>query len=93
MRRDPSLAAGAPLVAIKEWMGHADVQTTMIYPKWSTTADVERALFERASSSPSVPHPPAPDGEDLMGGVSAADPAPRIGMRWTPRLTARRSSL
>lgn len=30
-------SAGVPLVAIKEWMGHANIQTTMIYAKWGRT--------------------------------------------------------
>lgn len=41
-------SAGAPLVAIKEWMGHADIQTTMIYAKWSKDRNVESAIFARA---------------------------------------------
>lgn len=43
-------SAGAPLVAIKEWMGHADIQTTMIYAKWSKDREAERALVEAAFS-------------------------------------------
>lgn len=41
-------SAGAPLVAIKDWMGHADIQTTMIYAKWSADRDVERELLRKA---------------------------------------------
>jgi integrase len=43
-------SAGAPLVAIKEWMGHADIQTTMIYAKWAKDRDAERALVDAAFS-------------------------------------------
>jgi integrase len=45
-------SAGAPLVAIKEWMGHADIQTTMIYAKWAKDREAERALVEAAFLSP-----------------------------------------
>lgn len=41
-------SAGAPLVAIKEWMGHADIQTTMIYAKWSKDRKAESILLARA---------------------------------------------
>lgn len=41
-------SSGAPLVAIKEWMGHADIQTTMIYAKWAKDRAAERALVDRA---------------------------------------------
>lgn len=41
-------SVGAPLVAIKEWMGHADVQTTMIYAKWTADAKAESDLVGRA---------------------------------------------
>jgi hypothetical protein len=41
-------SAGAPLVAIKEWMGHADIQTTMIYAKWAKDREAERALVDAA---------------------------------------------
>jgi integrase len=44
-------SAGAPLVAIKEWMGHADIQTTMIYAKWAKDRESERALVDAAFSS------------------------------------------
>lgn len=44
-------SAGAPLVAIKEWMGHADIQTTMIYAKWSNDRKAESAIFARAFSA------------------------------------------
>lgn len=41
-------SAGAPLVAIKEWMGHADIQTTMIYAKWTKDRDAEMAIVDAA---------------------------------------------
>lgn len=44
-------SAGAPLVAIKEWMGHADIQTTMIYAKWAKDRNAERALVDAAFSA------------------------------------------
>ncbi len=43
-------SAGAPLVAIKEWMGHADIQTTMIYAKWSKDRTAEARILARAFS-------------------------------------------
>ncbi|MBI2690577.1 MAG: site-specific integrase [Solirubrobacterales bacterium] len=44
-------SAGAPLVAIKEWMGHADIQTTMIYAKWAKDRKAESELLARAFSA------------------------------------------
>ncbi|MBN8866779.1 MAG: site-specific integrase [Solirubrobacterales bacterium] len=44
-------SAGAPLVAIKEWMGHADIQTTMIYAKWTKDREAERAFVDAAFST------------------------------------------
>jgi integrase len=44
-------SAGVPLVAIKEWMGHADIQTTMIYAKWGKDRAADRALVDAAFSN------------------------------------------
>ena len=44
-------SAGAPLVAIKEWMGHADIQTTMIYAKWAKDRNAEKELVDAAFST------------------------------------------
>lgn len=43
-------STGAPLVAIKGWMGLADIQTTMIYAKWAKDREAERALVDAAFS-------------------------------------------
>ncbi len=47
-------SAGIPLVAIKEWMGHADIQTTMIYAKWGKDRAADRALVDAAFGSLAV---------------------------------------
>lgn len=39
------------MVAIKEWMGHADIQTTMIYAKWGKDRAADRALVDAAFSN------------------------------------------
>ena len=44
---------GIALVAIKEWMGHADIQTTMIYAKWAKNREADRALVTAARASAS----------------------------------------
>ncbi len=41
-------SAGVPLVAIQEWMGHADISTTMIYAEWSKNTEAERAWVDKA---------------------------------------------
>ncbi len=41
-------SAGIPLVAINDWMGHADIQTTMIYAKWGKDRAADRALVDAA---------------------------------------------
>jgi len=41
-------SAGVPLVAVKEWMGHADIATTMIYAEWSKDTAAERAWVDKA---------------------------------------------
>ena len=47
-------SAGIPLVAIKEWMGHADIQTTMIYAKWGKDRAADRALVDAAFVRPTA---------------------------------------
>lgn len=41
-------SAGVPLVAIKQWLGHADIATTMIYAKWGKDRASDRALVDAA---------------------------------------------
>ena len=41
-------AAGAPLRAIQEWMGHRDYKTTLIYADYAPDATHGRAFAERA---------------------------------------------
>jgi integrase len=41
-------AAGAPLRAIQEWMGHADYKTTQMYADYSLDAVQGREFAERA---------------------------------------------
>lgn len=49
-------SAGVPLVAIKQWLGHADITTTMIYAKWGKDRAADRALVDAAfaTASPKV---------------------------------------
>jgi len=49
-------AAGAPIRAIQEWMGHADIQTTMIYADYAPDPSNGRAWAQRAfSADASIP--------------------------------------
>jgi len=41
-------AAGAPLRALQEWMGHKNIDRTMIYAAYSPNPSQGAALAERA---------------------------------------------
>jgi Phage integrase family len=43
-------AAGAPMRTLQEWLGHRDIQTTMIYSDYQHDDRREAALVERAFS-------------------------------------------
>jgi hypothetical protein len=46
-------AAGAPVRAIQEWMGHRDYKTTLIYADYAPDATQGRAFAERVFGGPS----------------------------------------
>ncbi len=53
-------AAGVPMRTLQEWMGHRDIQTTMIYADYSPGAH-EADMIARAFRR-DAPAPPTPQG-------------------------------
>jgi hypothetical protein len=60
-------AAGAPLHAIQEWMGHADYSTTAIYAHYAPDSSNGAAFVERAFR---IVEGPVPE-QGSSGGVPA----------------------
>ena len=48
-------AAGVPMRTLQEWMGHRDIQTTMIYADYAPSAH-ERDMAEAAFQEPKAPN-------------------------------------
>jgi integrase len=44
-------AAGAPLRAIQEWMGHRDYKTTLVYADYAPDSSQGRVFAEKAFGS------------------------------------------
>jgi integrase len=53
-------AAGAPLRAIQEWMGHRDYKTTLVYADYVPDGSQGRAFAEKAFGSSREPTPAIP---------------------------------
>jgi len=60
-------AAGAPLRAIQEWMGHADTKTIEIYRHYAPDPTHGASFIDRAFG----------DGSDPAGPAETIDPADR----------------
>ena len=63
-------AAGAPLRAIQEWMGHRDYKTTLIYADYAPGATQGRAFAERAFG-------PSPKGVGTSGPAETQQIVPK----------------
>lgn len=53
-------AAGVPMRTLQEWMGHRDIQTTMIYADYAPSAherDMAEAAFQGPVSGPNLSKP------------------------------------
>jgi integrase len=60
-------AAGAPLRAIQEWMGHRDYKTTLVYADYAPDSSQGRVFAEKAFGGPAV------GSEDCAGAASSAN--------------------